>query len=500
MQKKQEICEYRETLDKTLSSPELTNHETLKSLLRDQLCSSQECNENILDKRTADVSKLLSKLRSVSMTDHQVSKLTKDASSYGDWKLKHDYEDCRVMYREGLEGSPFHTLLVEGYMDGPIEDCLCVSWESSLYTKWWPQFSFPPFRILKSTCLQKVGIGEQVCFVRMKVPWPLTDREIIVHFFLFEYFKDGLIVILLKSISDLDSIGVTSKDVVIPESLDAVRIDLVGGFVIQKVTPQRSYFRTIADLDIKLDLMPPSLINFISRQLIGNGFRLYKKSVASVAKFDEDYSKALTDPLYTKIRQALYTTDKAIEEEEPKLEANEVNGDSLPKNELENNGDASEIEPVHCRRTVPEIEEEEEEEDFEESISSEEGNVIAKTEVDFRRRFCISPEVEQALGTLDRVIYMVRNITPVQEDEELSPNRAEDQAKQVSLLEIIESVPQRSQKQELLTSTVIQEETSEFIQEEKRENETGQKHDILNKGNKSKRKRKIRCFAFRSWL
>lgn len=37
--------------------------------------------------------------------------------------MKHDHEDCRVMYREGLEGSPFHTLLVEGYMDGPIQDC-----------------------------------------------------------------------------------------------------------------------------------------------------------------------------------------------------------------------------------------------------------------------------------------------------------------------------------------------------------------------------------------
>lgn len=38
-------------------------------------------------------------------------------------QVKHDHEDCRVMYREGLEGSPFHTLLVEGYMDGPIQDC-----------------------------------------------------------------------------------------------------------------------------------------------------------------------------------------------------------------------------------------------------------------------------------------------------------------------------------------------------------------------------------------
>lgn len=108
MQKKGEISEYREKLDKTLSSPELTDHESLKSLLRNQLCSSSgmffffcafivyestlgislhvwcdcfvECNENTLDKRTADVSKLLSMLRSVSMTDAS-------SSSHGDWKV-----------------------------------------------------------------------------------------------------------------------------------------------------------------------------------------------------------------------------------------------------------------------------------------------------------------------------------------------------------------------------------------------------------------------------
>jgi len=35
-------------------------------------------------------------------------------------------------------------------------------------------------------------------------------------------------------------------------------------------------------MDVKLDFVPPSLINFISRQLIGNGFRLYQKVVDSL--------------------------------------------------------------------------------------------------------------------------------------------------------------------------------------------------------------------------
>lgn len=339
----------------------------------------------------------------------------------------------------------------------------------------------------------------------MKVPWPLAERELIVHYFLFEYFKDGLVVILLNTISDLDSIGVSSKEInenVMSVTPGAVRIDIVGGFVLQKVTPERSYFRTIGDMDIKLDFVPPSLMNFVSRQLIGNGFRLYKKSVASVAKFDEDYSRALADPLYTKIRQALYSTDNKASEEEPKLEANEVNGDK----KHENDEDVSDNKHVDCRKTVPEIEEEEDHDDFEESISSEEGNINGKTNGgDIRRQFCISPEVKQALGTLDRVIYMVRNTTPVQEAEELSPDRAGDEhTKQISLLEHFENVPQKSERQDFSTSTVTQE-MSVFSQEDKREKETGEEENgNIDKSGKNKslgrRKRKTRCLAFRSWL
>ncbi|CAN7004873.1 unnamed protein product [Brassica rapa subsp. trilocularis] len=397
MEKKREISEYREKLDKTLSSPELTDHESLKSLLRNQLSgSSPECNENILDKRTADVSKLLSMLRSVSMMDAS-------SSSHGDWKIKQDLEDCRVMYRQGLEGSPFHTLLVEGYMDSTLEDCLCVSWETALYKNWWPQFAFPPFKILQGTCLHKVRTGEQVCLVRMKVPWPLSERELIVHYFLFEYFEDGLVIVLLNSITDLDSIGVSAKNI-IPESTSAVRIDLVGGFALQKVTPQRSFVRVIGELDIKLDLVPPSLMNFIARQIVGKGFKLYKKAAGSVAKLDEEFNRALADPLYINIRQAMYSTNKATEEEQ--------------ELETENKHENDEDETVHCRRAILEIEEEKEEY-FEESVSFEERNVNGN----IRRQLSISTEVEQALGTLDRAINMVRNITPVKEDVEFPPNK-----------------------------------------------------------------------------
>lgn len=34
----------------------------------------------------------------------------------------------------------------------------------------------------------------------MKVSWPLSTREAVLHYFLFEYFQDDLIVVLLNTV------------------------------------------------------------------------------------------------------------------------------------------------------------------------------------------------------------------------------------------------------------------------------------------------------------
>lgn len=115
----------------------------------------------------------------------------------------------------------------------------------------------------------------------------------------------------------------------------------------------------------------------------------------------DDYSRVLAGPLYTKIRQALYSTDETHEI----CQANELNG--------QEEGDCSE-EQEHA----PEIEEEEDK-----SVSSDK-NIVKKTQYkNGKTRFCISPEVEQALGTLEKVISMVRksrteNNTSISSDEE----------------------------------------------------------------------------------
>ncbi|XLU41666.1 hypothetical protein S245_036480, partial [Arachis hypogaea] len=74
--------------------------------------------------------------------------------------------------------------------------------------------------------------------INLKLSWPLSTREAIVHDYLFEYYQDDLVVVLLNSVSDSKSITGFNSDV-IPDAKDAVRSDVVGGFALQKYL--RSY-------------------------------------------------------------------------------------------------------------------------------------------------------------------------------------------------------------------------------------------------------------------
>ncbi|KAA0043794.1 Mitotic checkpoint serine/threonine-protein kinase BUB1, putative isoform 1 [Cucumis melo var. makuwa] len=447
MEKKKKITQYRERLDKTLASPDLTNQESINSLVSNQIHLSnlrhgtEGCNDNVVLRRTAEVSNFLDMLRSASSNDNASSRASE--TGHSEWKMKQDDEEFRVMYREGPKGTPYHTLLVEGFVDGPVDICKFTSFLFPLFSLRWPQFTLPSFKILTSKCLQKVRIGEQIALVRVKVSWPLSTREIVVHYFLFEYFQDDLIVILLNSISDLDSIDVTTHGFTrhaIPDADDVVRIDVVGGFAIQKVTDNRSYFRTIANMDMKLDFVPPSLINFVSRQLIGSGFRLYQKVVASF-KSDEDFMKALKDPLYTRINEALYQRnrkEKVFEEkevgyqidqagmhyfQEEQLEeqeensmedqtvnviydANEPTKTAIEINETKSFGEIEEEESKESRDDKEEEEEEEEEE--EDKNDTLDISIAEKSNFKGKKVSIISPEVEKALQTLDEVINMMR--------------------------------------------------------------------------------------------
>ncbi|KAK9072724.1 hypothetical protein SSX86_009159 [Deinandra increscens subsp. villosa] len=424
MEGKQDISQYRDKLDNTLMSHDLSNEESLKILVENQMSKStqsedQENRDNLVEKRTKEVANSLSMLRSASGNAVEGSKTNE--TPHSGWKIKHDNQDCRVMYREGPSGTPFHTLLVEGYVDGPLDVCMCLSWEAELYQKWWPQSSIPAFRIVSSECVKKIRMGEQVSLLRMKLSWPVSAREALVHYVNLDYFQEDLIIVLLNTIPETENVDMSTHGFTrdgIPDVENVTRIDVVGGLALQKVSPNRSYFRSIANIDVKLDFVPPAIINFVSRQLMGSGFKLYKKKVASVSKGDADFSKVLEEPFYGLIREALYSENN-LQNENLKLNEIKIPDDVLEQKEVEIVDEVSEQEmeqemvktgqleencipekeDVKDHRSVCEIEEIEEDDD----------NNSGGLFVVGRKEIIISPEVNQALGTLEKVITVFRD-------------------------------------------------------------------------------------------
>ncbi|CAM0873810.1 unnamed protein product [Alopecurus aequalis] len=410
METRKGILELRDRMDKTLACSDIADEASLRSLVKKQILESSLTGSDqgdidlIAEARAKEVSNFLE------MLDTSGNKRPSEihGAQQKEWKVKQDTDQLRVMYREGPDGTPFHTLLAEGFADGPIDVCTCVSWESGLYRKWFPQYNLPTFKIAQSGCLKKVRIGEEISLIRVKVPWPVSEREALLHYFQFEYLKEDLVIVIMKTISDLDKINMQTHGFTtdgIPEAGDTIRMDVVGGFVLQRITKETSFFRAVANMDIKLDFVPPWLINFMSRQLIGSGHKLYQKAVSTVAACDEDYKQALRAPLYARMREYEHTPDKAnvtpIEKN-----ANEV----LPENPTVHN-------PLAVTNLEPssEIVEEESEQNTSfkvDHIATGFSNQPAEQAQQVKSKPFISPEVEQALGILDTAIAVLQGNRP----------------------------------------------------------------------------------------
>jgi hypothetical protein len=80
---------------------------------------------------------------------------------------------------------------------------------------------------------------------RFKVPWPLAVREVLLSEYELEYFEENLIVVMYSSApakpnEKLDGFSVSD---VPREEPSVVRMDVTGGFAMQKIGPDRMFFR-----------------------------------------------------------------------------------------------------------------------------------------------------------------------------------------------------------------------------------------------------------------
>ncbi|GAB2235598.1 hypothetical protein Droror1_Dr00026027 [Drosera rotundifolia] len=301
------VDEYRQKLDKSLQAHNLADEESLRNLVEKQvLCSMdgrQEGSvEQLVEKRTAEVANLLDMLRSGSEKYVQ-----SPHKPYASWKVKQDNEKLRSMYREGPPGTPIHTFFVDGYLDAPMDSCLYGSFQTPLY----PTEFIPEGRFHKLTVdyLKRIRLGEQLSLMRLKLAWPLADREILLHYSVLEQYEDDLVILLLTSVSGKeefckDTNGFTNDD--LPKPNKALRTDIIGGMVLQKVSETKTFLRVILDADLKINFVPAGIIDFITGKLASTAFKLYDKWVTKISQEVGNDIRIMENPICERIRDALY--------------------------------------------------------------------------------------------------------------------------------------------------------------------------------------------------
>ncbi|CAM6108653.1 unnamed protein product [Calypogeia fissa] len=324
-------------LDKTLSSEDFAYKDNVSRLVKNHILKSSvaedagkvDHKETLLGGKHIDevtqywsgkVWQFLDELRSASTKHTGKLKPTDDNGGHPrEWKLKDESERYRVMYREGPEGTPFHTLCLDGVVDGDFTSALCVAWETTLYKEWWPQFTVPAFKIIESKYLRRIRVGHDLSLLRFKVPWPLAQREVVMSIFEIDQLQEDLLIGVVESVPDSVELnenihGFSAAD--LPPLTSNVRMELGGGFVMQRISKDQFFFRTIVSLDMKLDFMPPWLINFISRQLAGQGLKLYQKAVSAASNGTGSSGKAFQQALksgymYDRVRSGLEAKKEA---------------------------------------------------------------------------------------------------------------------------------------------------------------------------------------------
>ncbi|CAI5457880.1 unnamed protein product [Closterium sp. Yama58-4] len=253
--------------------------------------------EKMVEARTRELIDVLDSLRtageanleSLALSSESIREDGVDCGDDRQWRLKEEGKEHRVLYRKGPEGTPLHEICLEGIIHGPLDTLLAVVWEVPFFKDWWPQFSVPPFKVLESKFAHRIAPGLELSYLQFRSPWPFATRELLFFAFMVHDTATGLFVASVHSppddISHMDpETAPLHPSAIPPVASGCVRMTVGGGFAGQDLGGGRCYFRGACTLDMKFDLMPPWLINFVARQLAGSGFHLLCHEVDTIVK------------------------------------------------------------------------------------------------------------------------------------------------------------------------------------------------------------------------
>jgi hypothetical protein len=204
------------------------------------------------------------------------------------WKKQaelHTHMDTLLYYKVHDSSSAISCRIDSTLDESLLVPLLSVFNESDLYSMWMPSWRHPKLGVRKSQKLKDLGRGHQVIQVVVDMPFPIADRECILHGCAVDDIDlNDRIVIKMRSLEEGDHHHLGCLTVP-PAERGLVRVSVDGGIVIRACPPQHPVLRQRREdssggrnallfsvyqrIDANVRLVPMSIINFFTRTVLG---------------------------------------------------------------------------------------------------------------------------------------------------------------------------------------------------------------------------------------
>jgi hypothetical protein len=226
-------------------------------------------------------------LHNAEICEKAVTDLLSEPSSDG-WKKQgesHGHYDTSIYYK--VESGARLTCR----METPIPSSLLVPLlsvlnESNLYTEWIPKWTYPfKLGVRQSDQLLQETRGHQIIQIQCDVPWPITPREVLMDVIAVDDIDEqGFIIAKMRTLLETNTQDLPPGFSIPPLEKNTERIDFDGAVLFRPCPMDHPNYATSREkntedlillqftmyFDAHMAMVPQSVINFITRTVIGH--------------------------------------------------------------------------------------------------------------------------------------------------------------------------------------------------------------------------------------
>jgi len=269
----------------------------------DSLVSSEEEEEELKDTKEKEVKEEKEKLvkyvlEKAKQSESFIEMLREDAEKDSSWETQKSFSfggrDQTKIYYKTMENDTKLILRVDQAIKREmLVPVLATLNESQLYASWLPSWTMPKLKFSRTEKLDQRGRCSQLLLVTVECPWPFSTREVVLDALAFDDIDEsGVVAVLLNSCDCEDDERVPAID---NKFGQCTRVDFHGGFLFRAIPSEGEAWKKarekhedemivsfIFNIDPKISYVPVSVIQFITRTVIGTLWGMFMKIASKV--------------------------------------------------------------------------------------------------------------------------------------------------------------------------------------------------------------------------